>query len=291
MIGLEVYNLPQRDWRGLSYKPLFKSMFEDENINKFHRDKGFLYDPDFLDDPSMLYGSHKYVLSRAEVTGPLISSIILYVNKHDLKESLNEKFRQVHPNLPPSLTLSKIRSIKKAALLACYNNDIEIATTAYAIIYFERLCIKGFVTKFNRHLSMAVCILLAFKFNENISVTDVTTLTLSQQSQSQQQQQLDNSYHGGAGPAVLENSKIKLNRLLDYFDNEWEISRKEIFHAEFGCFVHLSFTLHIPHPHVHLVFSRLLKLLHKTNREYLKDGVNEIDLESHISDDLVHFKD
>ena len=28
----------------------------------------------------------------------------------------------------------------------------------------------------------------------------------------------------------------------------------------------------------------LLKLLHKTNREYLKDGVNEIELDSQISD-------
>lgn len=279
-IGLEVYNLPLRDWRGLSYKPLFKPLLEDEAINKFYYEKGYIYDPDYLDDPGMLYGSHKYVLPRAQLTGPLISSIILYVNKKDLKESLNEKFRSVHPTLPPSLTLSKIRSIKKTALLACYNNDIEIATTSYAIIYFERLCIKGFVTKFNRYLSMAVCILIAFKFNENITV-DVLT------SNQRQQQQHSHIQHSESTSSTLnhasDSSKIKLNRMLDLFDNEWEISRKEILAAEFGCFVHLGFSLHIPHQHVHLVFSRLLKLLHKSNREYLKDGVNEIDIESQFT--------
>ena len=38
--GLEVYNLPQRDWRGLSYKPLFKPIHEDETINRMLFEKG-----------------------------------------------------------------------------------------------------------------------------------------------------------------------------------------------------------------------------------------------------------
>ena len=46
---------------------------------------------------------------------------------------------------------------------------------------------------------------------------------------------------------------LRLIRLLDYFDSEWEISRKEVFNAEFGAFVHLGFSLHVPHQHVYLV--------------------------------------
>jgi hypothetical protein len=38
---------------------------------------------------------------------------------------------------------------------------------AIAVINFERLCIKGLVTKMNRKLTMAVSLLLAYKFNEN----------------------------------------------------------------------------------------------------------------------------
>ena len=168
--GLEVYVLPQRDWRGLSYKPLFKPIYEDESINRYHYDRGFLYDPDSLDDPTMLYGSHRFNMSRAAVTGPIISSIILYANNKELKDDLNDKFHEQHPELPPSLTLSKIRSLKRMTVNMCISLDLELSTAAYAIIYFERLCLKKLVTKFNRHLTMSVCLLLATKFNQHVTI-------------------------------------------------------------------------------------------------------------------------
>jgi len=46
--------------------------------------------------------------------------------------------------------------------------DIEMATAALAIVSFERLVISGCVTKHNRRLSMAVCLLLAHKFYEPV---------------------------------------------------------------------------------------------------------------------------
>ena len=98
--------------------------------------------------------------------------------KKDLKQSLNEQYRERHPNLPPSLTLSKIRNIKKHTVLFCLSINIEISTVAIAIINFERLCIKGLVTKMNRKLSMAVSLLLAYKFNETFSSTYHKTLEL-----------------------------------------------------------------------------------------------------------------
>ena len=43
--------------------------------------------------------------------------------------------------MPPSLTLSKIRSLKQQALMACIRSKIEISTLALACVYFERLCL------------------------------------------------------------------------------------------------------------------------------------------------------
>lgn len=248
--GLEVFTLPQRDWRGLSYKPLFKPLSEDDSNNQYFYERGYMYDPDSLDDPEMRFGTNYYNLSSAQVKGPILISIILYSNEKQLKENLNEMFREKHPQLPPSLTLSKIRSIKKAALMGAYDLDIEISTTAYAVIYFESLCLKGLVTKFNRRLTMCVCLLLATKFLENYSAAH----------------------------------RERLTRLLNFFDRVWEISRKEVFAAEFAAYVHLGFLLHIPHQHVHEVYTRLLKYVHKSSREYLRD-----DMETMYTQMMVQF--
>eukprot|EP01032_Pedospumella_encystans_P010270 gene10270-12022_t len=239
--GLEVFELPRRDWRGFSYRTLFKTVSEEKAGDPFF-EKGYLYDPNFIDDPSMLHGSHRYVLQRKESTGPIISSIIHFVNKQDLKLSLNEKFRERHPSLPPSLTLSKIRNLKKVALLTCLSIGIEISTVAMAMINFERLCMKSIVTKYNRRLTMAVSLVLAVKFNET----------------------------------VYDNYHSMLNALLSFFDREWDLPKKEVFEAEFGAFVHLGFTMHIPFPHVYLMYSRLLKLLNQTSKQYLGETMNDI---------------
>lgn len=39
--------------------------------------------------------------------------------------------------------------------------------------------------------------------------------------------------------------------------------------AEFGAFVHLGLCVNIPYQHVFLVYTRLLKLVHKNHRNYL----------------------
>lgn len=46
--------------------------------------------------------------------------MLLFVKPRVLKDELNARFREEHPLLPPSLTLSKIRSVKRQALLGCY---------------------------------------------------------------------------------------------------------------------------------------------------------------------------
>lgn len=110
------------------------------------------------------------------------------------------------------------------------------------MINFERLCIKSLVTKFNRRLSMAVAMILAIKFNE--------TLTIAYQD--------------------------RINSLYSYFDREWDLPKKQIFDAEFGGFVHLNFSMHLPFQHINLMYTRLLKLLNKTSKQYLGEDMSKL---------------
>jgi hypothetical protein len=133
--------------------------------------------------------------------------------------------------MPPSLTLSKIRSIKREALMAAVNFKMEVSTVALACIYFERLCLDARVDKSNRRLAFAACLLLAAKINEkNV--------------------QLDIQADGGGGVDEIEGKIARLRTivkpsqasssmfasLLEFFAHDWEISLKTLFAAEWGVF-------------------------------------------------------
>lgn len=259
--GLEVYEVPKRDWRGTSHR---KAILEQNNDGEYEKhsywiERGYLHDPNYIDDPNMIHGAAKQVMLGEVKTGPMISSIILFKNINELKEDLNEQFREEHPELPRFLTLSKIRKLKKSALLGALNLDIEVSTVAMACIYFERLCLKGVVTKFNRKLSMACCLLIAYKFNEHIT----------------------GSMYG-----------TRMEALLRFFDTEYLIAKADVFKAELGVLVYLNFQLHLPHLHIFEIFKRLLKLIHKNTRAYLPDDmyqefnkdIIELDLEDDTYD-------
>ncbi|CAM9215945.1 unnamed protein product [Phaeothamnion confervicola] len=186
------------------------------------------YLPGFLDDPNMTTGRHRHVMKGHPALGPVVCSVLLFVKPRELKEELNRQFRERHPSLPPSLTLSKIRALKRQALLGCYRAGIEVSTVALACVFLERLCLKGIVTKANRRLSMACCLVLAYKFNEPL---------ISMETQ-----------RAGRLPA-----------LWAFMDQEWQISRKEIFEAEFGALVQLGFSLHVDPHLVNYHFTLLLK--------------------------------
>lgn len=63
-------------------------------------------------------------------------------DKDGLDDSLERQTDRVDTiRMPPSLTLSKIRSLKSQALYACIRFKIEISTLALACVYFERLCL------------------------------------------------------------------------------------------------------------------------------------------------------
>ena len=225
--------------RGMSYKSLLKPLTEDASSLVLER--GLVHDPNYLDDPKMAHGSSRHESRGDAKRGPIIYSIIQFKNKKELKEQLNEQFRDRHPQLPPSLTFSKIRNLKKSLLLGCLRLDFEVSTAAIAWICFERLCLQGLVFKINRHLTMAVCLVLAFKFLE-----------------------------------PLPGNSSRLEALLSFTDREWEVSRSEIFEAEFGAFVKLEFLLHLPYQHIQAVYAKLLKLVRKTSSRYLGDAMSDV---------------
>lgn len=162
--------------------------------------------------------------------------------------------------MPPSLTLSKIRSLKQQALRAAVKARLEISTVALAIVYFERLCLDCRIDKTNRRMSFAACLLLALKINES-HVGLAST---------QQEDKGDNSKPSSKTLATnriqsLYRSTKKSNNmfstLLEFFTQEWEISLKNLFSAEWGVFAALQFRLHAKPSQVAFHFKRLLKSL------------------------------
>eukprot|EP00397_Hematodinium_sp_SG-2012_P023075 GEMP01023953.1.p1 GENE.GEMP01023953.1~~GEMP01023953.1.p1 ORF type:complete len:616 (+),score=115.02 GEMP01023953.1:58-1848(+) len=97
-------------------------------------------------------------------------SIIPFMRPKRLKEELNDYFAKKHPWLHKSLTLSKLRNLKRDLLNISNQGkfpDLDISTIAYAWVYFERLVLQKLVHKGNRKLMAGVCLVLAFKFNQS----------------------------------------------------------------------------------------------------------------------------
>ena len=81
---------------------------------------------------------------------------------------MNDQFRETHPDLDPSLTLSKIRKVKDLLVEVASKPDIDLeaSTVAISFVFFEKLVMNHFVTKANRKLVAAACLMLAAKSND-----------------------------------------------------------------------------------------------------------------------------
>jgi hypothetical protein len=159
--------------------------------------------------------------------------------------------------MPPSLTLSKIRSLKQQALLAAVKARLEISTVALAIIYFERLCLDCRVDKTNRRLSFAACLLLAIKINE----AHVGLVTPQQEKEEEATSKNFATMRIQSVYRPTEKSSTMFASLLEVFTQEWEISLKHLYAAEWGVFAALQFRLHAKPSQVAFHFKRLLKSL------------------------------
>jgi len=157
---------------------------EDEGKSKLVRGKSYAsclepsaasceYDPNFLDDRTLRQGKNHTVL-RLEAYQV---SVIPFVRPRRRKEELNDQFRTSHPQLHPSMTLSKLRNLQKDLRdIAMTNADVDLSTVALAWVYFEKLVLGDVVRKHNRKLLAGACLVLAFKFNQETDRSSVRRL-------------------------------------------------------------------------------------------------------------------
>uniref|UniRef100_A0A8C8ZCU8 Cdk5 and Abl enzyme substrate 1 n=1 Tax=Prolemur simus TaxID=1328070 RepID=A0A8C8ZCU8_PROSS len=175
------------------------------------------YDPNLLDDPQWPCGKHKRVL----IFPSYMTTVIDYVKPSDLKKDMNETFKEKFPHI--KLTLSKIRSLKREMRkLAQEDCGLEEPTVAMAFVYFEKLALKGKLSKQNRKLCAGACVLLAAKIGSDLK-------------------------------------KHEVKHLIDKLEEKFRLNRRELIAFEFPVLVALEFALHLPEHEVMPHYRRLVQ--------------------------------
>mmetsp|Transcript_2314 Transcript_2314/g.2597 ORF Transcript_2314/g.2597 Transcript_2314/m.2597 type:complete len:447 (-) Transcript_2314:81-1421(-) len=95
------------------------------------------------------------------------SSVIPWVSKSDLKEDINEAFREKNTWLTTNINLSNIRSVERKLLLCALkcSKYIDVTSVAMAQAYFEKLVVKNVVDTSTHKSYGAACLYVAHKFN------------------------------------------------------------------------------------------------------------------------------
>ncbi|KAG1693855.1 hypothetical protein DVH05_022775 [Phytophthora capsici] len=244
-LALERPSPTHYDWRGTSYFRLLHATWsacdKDRDREDAHPER-VPYSANFLDDPEFRQGRHRHVVRGDKSLGPIVSSILLFVKPHELKDELNQKFQEKHAwwLQDPSLSLSKLRHLKREAVMCSQRLNLEVASVALACVLFEKLVLQHYVTKVNRKLYMAVCFVLAVKFNE---------------------------------PCTSDERKHVIRQLLEDIDRVHALPSRDVLTAEFTVYAQLSFNLHVSIAEIHPHFVRLLKLIESNPRKYLDDDV------------------
>ena len=237
------------------------------------REREKAYNPYYIDDPRLRQGARKTVITKL---GPMYTfSVIRYANQKTLKNELNEDFAESHPWIPPSLTLSKIRNLKRETLEYWKKHDLEISTLALAVVYFEKLIIRKLVIKSNRKLKFATCLLLAFKFNEStiVSEDDNVNQAINEEQQLQRGNSMGHNTNEVNMPRLRhenENESAKsASSIFDAAQQIYGIGKKEIIKNEMQVFSELSFGLFTDPDDVVEHFNRLLRVIELRPHEYL----------------------
>lgn len=158
------------------------------------------------------------------------TSALALSGEENNKSSNTEK--EVNIRMPPSLTLSKIRSIKQQALVFCVMKaNLEVSTVALACVYFERLCLDCRVDKSNRRVTFASCLLLSVKINEaNVKLEHNSNIVEEEKSTNKAKKVL----HAFVRPTKRSGNMFA--SLLEFFTNEWNLNLQNLFAAEWGVF-------------------------------------------------------
>lgn len=179
------------------------------------------YNADFLDESETGQGKHQKLLTMSGYT----VSMILYVDPAELKKDLNERFSDTHPDI--ELTLSKLRSIKRDIFeMAIDSATIETASVALAHVYYDQLVKDLFISKPNRKLCAAACMVIALKFFEG-----------------------------------NHNVFVSLEEWFQLVYDKWHISQSEILAYEMPVYVALNFDLHVPSEVHQMYMDRLVEVL------------------------------
>jgi len=125
------------------------------------------YHPDFLDDPTLTTGKH---LTMLPIPGHRIA-VLHFVKKKALKGELNDQFRERHENINWSISLTKIRKVKRKLLDIGLSQRYNLSTVAHAYVLFEKLVLQNKVTKENRYVVGGACLLISMKWNEDKSTS------------------------------------------------------------------------------------------------------------------------
>ncbi|KAJ3254623.1 CDK5 and ABL1 enzyme substrate 1 [Boothiomyces macroporosus] len=162
------------------------------------------YDPNFLDNPDLKTARNKTVITLPGFLGTIIQPS----TASELKKEINQHFKDTHPGVDATITLTQIRNLKKSLGKIGLSNNLELSSIAFAYVYLEKLIIKNFVNRANRKLIGAICLLLAAKVND---------------------------------PKETDYSK-----LLETVERELEVSRKDVYANEFSVYSALEFNLFLP---------------------------------------------
>ncbi|CDX47418.1 Cyclin N-terminal domain-containing protein [Caenorhabditis elegans] len=80
------------------------------------------------------------------------------------KQVINEDFEAKYPMI--HLTLSKMKSLKREMAELGVSNGIDVYTVATAYVYFEKIILKGLISKVNRKCVAGAALLVALKMND-----------------------------------------------------------------------------------------------------------------------------
>jgi len=128
------------------------------------------YDPMVIDDPELTSGKHRTVLNLPS----FMVSVIQYAKPSIVKKDINERFKEKFPSV--TITLTKLRSIKKEMLAVATKLNLDPAVAACAFVYFEKLILKIRMTKHNRKCIAGACMLLSTKFYDDTTSKNIKPL-------------------------------------------------------------------------------------------------------------------
>ncbi|WKX92583.1 hypothetical protein Q1695_010541 [Nippostrongylus brasiliensis] len=115
------------------------------------------YDPSILDD---IAAASKTVIRCSGFIRVTKAFATPQVSKAILNERFAEKFPHIH------LTYSKLRSIKRDIWALAKECGVDECTVAHTFVYYERIVLKGMISKYNRKLVAGVAFLVAVKLND-----------------------------------------------------------------------------------------------------------------------------